>query len=36
MILALTGVAGAVVVLVAGLSLPVLLRATRPDGLRAE
>ena len=36
MILALTGAAAAVVVLVTALSLPVLLRAMRPEGLRTE
>jgi hypothetical protein len=36
MILALTGAAAAVVVLVTALSMPVLLRAMRPDGLRTE
>ena len=36
MILALTGAAAGVVLLVTALSLPVLLRAMRPDGLRTE
>ncbi len=36
MILALTGAACAVVVLVTALSVPVLLRAMRPEGLRTE
>ena len=36
MILALTGAAAAVVLLVTGLSMPVLFRAMRPDGLRTE
>ena len=36
MILALTGAASGVVLVVTALSLPVLLRAMRPDGLRTE
>jgi hypothetical protein len=36
MIVSLTGAAAAVVVLVTALSVPVLLRAMRPDGLRTE
>jgi hypothetical protein len=36
MIAPMTGAAGAVVALVTGLSLPVMLRSMRPEGLRAE
>ena len=36
MIVALTGAAAAVVLVVTALSMPVLLRAMRPDGLRTE
>ena len=36
MIAALTGAAAGVVLIVTALSVPVLLRAMRPDGLRTE
>ena len=36
MILALTGAAAAMVAVVTALSLPVLLRSMRPEGLRTE